>query len=305
MAINRYMTEFMGRSIVDYTEGLTPPRAIFRLGLSRQEELPISWLRFLKEPKINEVEGIVIADRRGSGAIDLPASTEALIAAKDTLEQLKYLFVGDVIDGECQISWIKQGDISPLLCAYPGLLHLGVRGGEGLAFSKIEHKQLRSLIIQTGGLHPKTIKEIGELSLPALEHLELWMGHPYYGGTARPDDLKRILSAKPFPALKKLGLRNSMIADELCKALLGAKVLERISSLDLSLGALSDIGARFLVQNERLKRLEALDLHHHFISKKMQEKIRRALPKVSINLQEEQGPEEFADRPPRYCVVAE
>jgi hypothetical protein len=306
MTINEYMTEFAGRKIVDYTEGLLiPTRSILRLGLSRTEDFSASWAHFLKEPKVNEAEGIVIADQRGAGALDLPAITEALIAAKDILKQLKYLFLGDVIDVECQMSWIKQGDVSPLLGAYPRLLHFGVRGGEGLAFSKIEHSNLRTLVVQTGGLHPKTIKEIGELSLPALEHLELWLGHPYYGGKARPEDLKRILSAKHYPALQRLGLRNSMSADEICKALLGAKVLEKISYLDLSLGALSDKGARCLVQNERLKKLEALDLHHHFISEKMQNKLKRALPNVAINLQDEQVPDEMADMPPRYCAVAE
>jgi hypothetical protein len=304
MTIYKYMTEFMGRKIVDYTEGLlTPTRSIFRLGLSQTEGFPASWARLLKEPNVHEVEGIVIAALGGKVQLDLSAAL--LIAAKDILLQVKCLFLGDIIDRECQMSWIDQGDVSPLLDAYPRLLHFGVRGGEGLAFSKIEHKNLRTLIVQTGGLHPKTIKEIGELSLPALEHLELWLGHPHYGGKARPEELKRILSAKHYPALQRLGLRNSMIADEVCEALLGAKVLEKISCLDLSLGALSDKGARCLVRNERLKKLEALDLHHHFISEKMQNKLKRALPNVAINLQDEQGLEEMADMPARYCAVAE
>ena len=86
---------------------------------------------------------------------------------------------------------------------------------------------------------------IGESDLPALAHLELWLGTDNYGGDVTVEDL----SADPVrrarcPRLTYLGLRDAEIADQVADALAGAPVVARLSTLDLSLGHARPTSAR-------------------------------------------------------------
>ena len=54
------------------------------------------------------------------------------IEAADRLTGLTALFLGEMTCEENEISWIQQGDVTPLLRAFPRLEVLRVRGGEGL-----------------------------------------------------------------------------------------------------------------------------------------------------------------------------
>ena len=58
--------------------------------------------------------------------------------------------------------------------------------------------------------------------LPALEHLELWLGTDEYGADTEVADLKNILQGKNLPSLRHLGLRNSEITDRMELARHGA-----------------------------------------------------------------------------------
>ena len=64
-----------------------------------------------------------------------PAPIAQLCAAASRLPALRALFLGDITSEECEVSWMKVGDVSALLTAYPALEVLRVRGGEGFAFS--------------------------------------------------------------------------------------------------------------------------------------------------------------------------
>jgi Leucine Rich Repeat (LRR) protein len=107
---------------------------------------------------------------------------------------------------------------------------------------------------------------VGASSLPALEHLEIWLGTSQYGADTTAADLKGILAGKGLPALRYLGLRNSEIADAIAAALAKAPVLERVRVLDLSLGNLGDKGALALAAIPAIAKLEKLDIHHHFVT---------------------------------------
>jgi Leucine Rich repeat len=278
VTIEEHVTEFAGKPVVDWDPqvGLTDPEGtIYRVGLSYDEaEGGQRWTDklagLLADPAVGRLGGLVVGywDILGQEGTSAPV-VEALVAARDRLPQLRAIFFGDIIREEHEISWIVQSDLSPLFNAYPLLEHCCVRGGEGLTLGALRLDQLRSLVIQTGGLDGRVVREVGGARLPALEHLELWLGTAEYGGTTTLEDLAPILSGTPFPRLRTLALRDSQIADEIAAALASAPVLERIRVLDLSLGTLGDAGAAALLASPAVARLERLDVHHHYCSDEM------------------------------------
>ena len=177
----------------------THSRTIYRLSLAEAYEasgrrgatLTDVLAQFLAEPGSEEARGLVIglweeafSDPAGAGRI-----VAALVAARDRLPALRALFLGDITQEECEISWIHQTDVSPILSAYPALECLRVRGGEGLVLGTPRHDELRTLIIESGGLHAEVVRGIIAGHLPKLEHLELWLGDSGYGATTTVDDL--------------------------------------------------------------------------------------------------------------------
>lgn len=62
------------------------------------------------------------------------------------------------------------------------------KGGDGLTFSSLQHEQLKTLIIETGGVPPNAVKQVGEARLPNLEKLEMWLGSNNYGFDSRIED---------------------------------------------------------------------------------------------------------------------
>ena len=120
---------------------------------------------------------------------------------------------------ECEISWIQQGDITPLLEAYPALEVLRVRGAEGLELTPgAARARCASWPSSPAACRPRWSAAVGECDLPALRHLELWLGTDNYGGDATVDDLAPILAGARLPALTHLGLRDAEIADEVAAA---------------------------------------------------------------------------------------
>jgi uncharacterized protein (TIGR02996 family) len=223
---------------------------------------------FLAEPAVGLVQALVVgscwamADSSQSSAEVI----QTLIAARDRLTSLRALFLGDIPYRECEISWIVHSDVTGLLTAFPSLEHFRTRGGNGLVLRELEHRHLRSLAFEASNLPRGVVRAVGASKLPALEHLELWLGTAEYGADTTPADLAGILQGKHLPSLRYLGLRNSEIADDVAAALAGAPVLGRLRVLDLSLGNLGDRGAEALLATPCLARLERLDIHHHYVS---------------------------------------
>ncbi|MCP4153668.1 MAG: hypothetical protein GY757_38420, partial [bacterium] len=214
---------------------------------------------------------------------------------------LKSVYIGDMNYEECEISWIQQSDMTPLLEAYPGLEELRIKGSEGLQFSKLNHGALKSIIIECGGLGKDVLKTIAGATLPALEHLELYLGVEHYGFDGGLEDILPFLKKDLFPKLKVLGLRDSEIADDIAKAAAGADVLDQIEVLDLSLGTLSDKGAEAFLSSEKIKKLKKLDLHYHYMSDDMIKKLRKL--GITIDAGDPQGSETHEDD--RYPNVTE
>ncbi|GAB2961092.1 STM4015 family protein [Micromonospora polyrhachis] len=238
------------------------------------------------------------------------APIEQLCAAASRLTGLRALFLGDITSEDCEISWIRQGDITPLLAAYPDLEVLWVRGADPqqadepgvLRLDPVRHTALRELVIESGGLPGSVVRGVGECDLPALEVLELWLGTDDYGGDATVDDLAPILAGNRLPELRYLGLRDAEIADEVAAALAAAPVVAQLDIINLSLGTLSDEGAAALLAGQPLTHLRRLDLHHHYLGEEMVEQLSAALSGVEVDLSDPQEPDEDGDR---YVAVSE
>ncbi|WP_433664105.1 STM4015 family protein [Nocardia sp. CA-128927] len=209
---------------------------------------------------------------------------DALVAAKDRLPALRALFLGDMVAEECEISWIHQGRPTVLLEAFPKLTELGVRGGDELEFPAIRHECLEKLTVETGGLDAEVVRGIAESDLPALTHLDLWLGTTEYGGDADVTDLAPILAGTRLPSLKHLALRNSEIQDDICAALASAPVVARLDVLDVSMGVLTDDGAAALLSGQPLSHLTFLDLHHNYLSEAMRTRLTETLEPAGVRL---------------------
>ncbi|MBZ9750187.1 STM4015 family protein [Deinococcus sp. HMF7604] len=270
MAIYDHLTRFGDFDVVSWVPGdplPDPATSVARIALDWDDEdsWPERFRIFLTLPGVEATPGLVVGWWDGQGNNEPPtAVVEALVTARDRLPALRVLFFGDITAEENEISWIEQGDLSPLLAAYQGLTHLGVRGGNNLSLGQLDLPELQLLILQSGGLPGEVIREVMGARLPALHHLELYFGAVNYGATGSADDLSPLLGGTLLPHLRYLGLKNSEFQDQLAQVLAGAPVLDGLDTLDLSLGTLSDEGAAALLGSERVARLPHLVIRHHF-----------------------------------------
>lgn len=252
---------------------------IYRIAVDWEDERTLAdyLALFLQNPASADAPGLSIGTF-GEHDSTPDSLVEALVASRARLPNLKGLFIGDIISEENEISWIQQGDLSALFKAFPQLEHFRARGGNGLVLGRIDHANLRSLVIETGGLPRSVVRDILASSLPALEHLEIYTGTENYGWDGTIDDFKPLFEKTLFPSLKRLGLRNSEIADDLAAAWSKSSAFPGLQVLDLSLGTLSDAGAVFLLESPLTKSLSGLDLHHHYLSAEMLVRLKKAFP---------------------------
>lgn len=267
MAISKHLKHFGGLRVVEYTDGPTPGAALRFPAYDDWDEIP-SLSAFLDGlgDAAAELRGLVLG-RWDEELVDLPpdAFVEALLAHREALANLQALFIGDLTYEDCEISWIQQRALGHLPGALPGLEWFGVRGGEGLDLSGLKSERLRGLVVQAGGLSGAVVRQVAAAELPALEHLELWLGTEDYGGSSGVEDLRPILDGR-FPGLRHLGLRNADYTDAVAAALADAPVMRALDTLDLSMGTLGDDGARALLASPHLDRLGRLNIAHHYLS---------------------------------------
>lgn len=272
---------------------------------STNENYEEMWDRFLRTVDPARVEALIIG-QWGESDDDSGTVVEQLVAARDRLTALKAVFIGDMECEECEISWIKQSDVTPILDAYPALREFGVRGGTDLRFPAVKHDGLRTLRFEAGGLPGEVVRGVAASELPALEHLELWLGVEYYSGDATVADLAPILAGGHFPALRHLGLQDSELQDEIAAAIASAPVVAQLDSLSLSMGALTDAGAEALLNGQPLTHLKRLDLSHHFLSDAMTDRLGGTLASEGtvVDLSDQQTPDPSHDEG-RYVAVSE
>ncbi|WP_042203495.1 STM4015 family protein [Paenibacillus camerounensis] len=225
--------------------------------------------RLSASPEAAQLTSLIIGDWGQAYENSSDEVVEALVKHSGSFPSLRKLFIGDMSYEDCEISWITQTDLSPLLAAYPELQSFTIQGGTNLELSNLQHDKLEELIIITGGLGKKVLSQIAAGSLPNLRKLELYLGVDNYGFDGSLEDILPLIQPGKFPKLTYLGLKNSEIQDEIAAALADAEVLDQLHTLDLSLGTLSDTGAEALLASERIKGLQALNLSYHYMSDEM------------------------------------
>lgn len=308
MTFSKNAVYFNKRKVIDFDPDLgietTDVAYRFRTDYDGAEEEVANMLQvFLDDPDLKLVDSFVIG-MWGSESDETPEEIiNFLIDSKSNLQHIKAIFFGDITYEENEVSWIENTDHSSLLKALPNLEVYQVRGGNGLSFSQLNHSNLKKLIIETGGLPPNVFEEIAKADLPALEHLELWLGSENYGFESTAEEVAAAyqgIKENHLPALKYLGLRNSEIADDLAVLLQGDPILERLEILDFSRGIIGDKGAEALVNNPAIKNLKKLDLHYNFISDDWANKLNKLGIKVDLNDRNADG-----DDDDRYISVSE
>jgi hypothetical protein len=217
---------------------------------------------------------------------DHPAPIDLIGARAGDLPNLRALFLGDITYEESEVSWITPSDPTGVLAFFPNLTHLRSRGSS--TFTPLVNPPLETLVLESGGLPGTTVRAVGASDLPALTHLELWLGSESYGGDSTVEDLAEILGGARLPALRYLGLRNGENADAMAAAVASAPVVARLEELDLSKGTLGDDGARALLAGQPLSHLRRLTLNHHYLSKEMMARVVAELPGVEVDLDDRQ-----------------
>ncbi|MES3022874.1 MAG: STM4015 family protein [Pseudomonadota bacterium] len=307
MTISDSTETFFNKKVVTYDAATAVDlsnNVVYRLALDSDEdgEMPELIEQFLAKVDKSQLDSLIIGawgDPYETGADDIIA---CLIAHAAELPQLRALFIGDMTYEECEISWIIQGNYTPLLNAFPQLEELRVRGSTDLVIEPFTHPALCVLTIECGGFPAEVAEALAASSMPNLTRLELWLGTDDYGFEGDAALYRRLFAKLNNPGLKYLGLRNSDIADELAQWLAGEEAIAQLDTLDLSMGTIGDVGAEALCNSAHVPKLRCLNLSHHYISAAWQQKL-KALP-IEVLLDDEQDGDE-GDDDDRYVAVGE
>ncbi|MFI6846504.1 STM4015 family protein [Kitasatospora sp. NBC_00085] len=317
MTVGKHIEQFHGLPVLDFVPAVEqgaalPDAAAVAWKIGIEYDSPKSfveqWQHFLGTVDTERVTAVVVGEWSHEGPESFAEPLTAILAAAGRLPALRALFLGDLTYEECEISWIDMVDVTPVLTTFPLLEELVVRGaagdmveGDGLSLKPVRHERLRALRFESGGLPAAVLRAVADSELPALERLEFWLGVENYGGDSTLEDLAPFLDGSRFPALRHLGLQDSERQDDIAAAVAHAPVVARLESLSLSMGVLTDQGATALLEGQPLTHLKALDLHHHYLTEAMQQRLRQALPGVATDLSEAGKPDDQW----RYVAVAE
>jgi uncharacterized protein (TIGR02996 family) len=211
------------------------------------------------------------------------------ICKSGKLEALRTLFIGDFeYPDEQEISWVTVGNAGKVLPVAPNLRSLHVRGG-GIELGKLEHDQLESLFLETGGLPKGAVGSVGKCKLPSLTRMEVWFGRDEYGGDGNVKQLAELFKGTGLPKLVHLGLKNCEWQDDIAVALAKSEVLAQLQTLDLSMGTMHGAGAEAIIANAaKFQHLEHIDLSRNFLSDEQAKQLRKLFgKKVDVSDQEE------------------
>ena len=310
MTISQSLQTFAGRKIdeFDQEKGIRDVSNAIRLSVgwdASEEGATLSGLfeKLLADPQAEKIEALVIGPWEEPHDPGVQGFIDALIDKASRLPRLSALFVGEMTYEDCEISWIIQGNYASFWGRFPQLELFRVRGSTDLTLGDIRQESLKELVIESGGLPSSVINEVITASLPNLEKLELWLGDDNYGWEGDPLAVLPLLESTNFPKLKRLGLRDSMAADEIAALVAESPLLEQLEQLDLSLGTLGDVGARALLNAPPVKQLKRLDLSHHYISNAVADELKQL--GIAVDLDDKQDEDEYDGESYRYVAVGE
>jgi len=313
MTIGNNIDSFRGCRVENYDpkKGIQDPTGIaYKIGLDwdqheNGEKLGDHLKKLSQDPHAGELKNLVIGawDLENGGPEEL---IQALVDTKNSFAALEGIFFGDITYEESEMSWIENAHNTPILYAYPNLKHFQTRGGNSLSLHGLHHSNLETLIIETGGLDAEVLPHILNAELPALKHLEIWLGSENYGCNITTEHLKPFTTLDQFPQLTYLGLCNSEMADDVAQLMATAPILSRLETLDLSKGVLSNKGAEALLTGTTLASLKKLDLSHHYVSSEVQAKFAELRSAgLVIDFSDQLEEEDYDDEVYRYIYVSE
>jgi len=207
-----------------------------------------------------------------------------LVENKNKFPNVESMYIGDMDSEECEVSWITQSNLAPLLDVFP-LKTLEIKGSIDLRLENANSETLEKLIIISGGLSKNLLKDIVDAKFPNLMHLELYLGVDDYGFDGDMDDIIPFMIRENFPNVKYLGLKNSEKQDEICEEIFKSNILENLEVLDMSLGTLGDKGAELILENVgKIAHLSKLDLTYNYISDENIEKLQNKVNVLSTEV---------------------
>ena len=270
--------------------------------LNEKADQPINHKRVERLMRTHNIVGVNLRKPKKTTVKDQGARVvDDFLKRKFRAEAPNQVYVGDITSEENEMSWIIQTGYAPLLAAFPQLESLRIRGSDRLDIAPIQHAHLAELAIETGGMPSKIVTAIAKSTLPALKHLELWLGDDNYGFDGDLKTYADLLAAIDPSRLTYLGLRNAQISDELAVHVAAQPWLARLETLDLSMGTIGDAGARALHDSPHVRSLKRLDLSHHYIGEEWQRKL-AAMP-LTVVLDDPQDVEDTDGD--RYVEVGE
>ena len=207
--------------------------------------------RFLRHLTIESVP-FVRGDR------DLGPFLDAVAAAG----QARPLLLRSLFIGQDASPW-TIGPIAGVLGACPELRHLTLRAGE-LSLGAIAHPQLRAFGIEGHRLTRQNVAELRAATWPRLEQLELSFHSRDLPIGCDARDLAALFDGDNLPSLRHLGVLACPSADDVVRALAESRLLRRLSTLDLSGGALSHAGVAAMARSRlSFSHLARLELVHN------------------------------------------
>lgn len=230
------------------------------------------------------VRNIELGLPNAEGSADYTGCIKAMVKA-GKLPSLRQLTIGDFVRDESEISWVHVGDVNRLWKTLPALETLTLRGA-GIDLGTPKSDSLRWLALETGGLRRQAGESLARAKLPALRHLEVWFGSPYYGANCSAQQVKGILANDSFAKLEYLGLMNADFADDIAREIARAELPAGLQTLDLSMGTMSDKGAKALIKaKDKLKGLKRIKLDENGISAELCARLSKALPNATTTSQ--------------------
>ncbi len=257
------------RALIDqHRAHLLGPLAAFAAGdgdepARRHHKLELAWhLGFLREARIGWGPGGRGATRRDAeeavlALLALPSCRLLRHLAIEAVPQDPRADFGPFLDAIAHaarrpplrslfVGWSgaepsRIGPVAGVLRAYPELRHLTLRAG-AIAIGELRHPELRAFGIVSARITRETLADLHRAEWPRLERLELSFHGRNLPVACAAGDLAPLLDGDNLPSLRHLGIRHCAFADDLVRALADSRLLPRLSSLDLSGGALSDAG---------------------------------------------------------------
>lgn len=258
----------------------------------------------MEDEEFPQIEELIIGCWGGAWEDSCQPIIDGMVQNKEKFAHIKSLFMGDMDYEDCEVSWIIQGNYSKLWEALPNLKELTIKGSMELVLGEICHENLESLEIICGGLGSDVIEQIANAKLPNLKKLNLYLGSDGYGFDGDEKTIQDLLEKTDFTKLEYLGINDSEIQDEVTEVILASKYMDRITTLDLSNGTLSDKGGQLLLETlPKYPNITTVDLHFHYLSDEMMEKL-EALP-ISIDLDEQNEADEDDGEVYRYAMLTE